>query len=146
MNENDMKEYFRLDSKAYNEVLEELRAKRKISAIKLYRNATECGLKEAKQAVERIQHEKFDGFPVPGAYAPRTIVGPVIKRLILDYGEGEVEIDLEGMQLRALMDMQSIGLDSCRDMLDLVEILTAISSGRKVTIEPEEDTPDKDEN
>ena len=138
---NDMKEFFRLDSKTYNEVLEELRATRKISAIKLYRHATDCGLKEAKYAVERIQHEKFDGFSSPGAFAPKTIVGPIIKRLILDYGQGEIELDIEGMQLRALMDMQAIGLDACRDMLDLVDILSAISLGRKITIEPEEDTP-----
>ena len=142
---SDMAEFFRLDSKVYNEVLDEIRAGKKIRAIKLYRVATDCGLKEAKYAVERIQHEKFGGAPV-GNHAPKTIVGPVIKRLILDYGQGEVELDLEGMQLRALMDLQAIGLDACRDMLDLVDTLTAISDGRKITIEPEEVTPDQDEN
>jgi len=135
---SEMEEFFRLDSKVYNEVLVSLRAGKKIQAIKLYRVATNSGLREAKYAIERIQHEKLDGPPV-GNDAPRTIVGPVIKRLVLDYGQGEVELDLEGMQLRALMDLQTIGLDSCRDMLDLVDTLTAISSGRKVTIEPEED-------
>ena len=142
---SDMKEFFRLDSKVYNEVLEELKAGKKIRAIKLYRVATNSGLKEAKYAVERILHEKLGG-PEVYSYAPKTIVGPIIKRLILDYGQGEVELDLEAMQLRALMDLQTIGLDSCRDMLDLVDILSAISEGRKITIEPEEDTQDKDEN
>lgn len=137
-----MTEFFRIDLGTFNAILSELRGGRKIQAIKLYRNATESGLKEAKYAIERIQHEKLGG-PESSSCAPKTIVGPVIKRLILDYGSGDIELNLEEMQLKALMDMQEIGLDSCRDMLDLVDILTAIGEGRKVTIEPEEDQTDE---
>ena len=61
---------------------------------------------------------------------------PIIKTLTCDWGSGPFELDLETMQMKALMDMQAIGLDSVRQVLHLIEILEAFSEGRKITVEP----------
>lgn len=43
-----------IDAETMAEVMEQLSKKRKIEAIKIYREATGCGLKDAKESVERL--------------------------------------------------------------------------------------------
>ncbi|HIL98938.1 MAG TPA: hypothetical protein EYG51_23980 [Pseudomonadales bacterium] len=122
----------------FEEVVACLEAGHKIQAIKKLRNATEpkCGLKEAKWAVERLACERGIARPstTTHADAPRIVCGPVIRKMILNYGHGDIELDLEGMQLKALMDMQTIGLDACRDILNLVDVLAAFSEGKGIGV------------
>lgn len=111
-------------------IKESLRVNRKIAAIKALRNEVNCGLAEAKRAIERMEHEMgLKDYPESIRLGQKVIAGPLIKRLIVDYGEGEIEIDLETMELKALMKLDAIGLDSCADMLDLVSILKDYSEG-----------------
>jgi ribosomal protein L7/L12 len=60
---------------------------RKIEAIKRYREQTGCGLKESKEAVERLEAELRVSSPESFASAPeRTVISPgavVIAALIL---------------------------------------------------------------
>jgi hypothetical protein len=120
----------------YNQLLVDLdnSAPKKIAAIKAVRTDAKCGLREAKEAVEHLMHEKgFSSYPANTA-EHKIIVVPVIKRIIVDYGSGEIEVDIEGMQLKALMEMQTIGLDACADILDLVSALNAYENGEKIGV------------
>ena len=65
---------------------------------------------------------------------PQVVSSPVIIAVTLDYGDGPIQVDLEEMQIRALTQLPSIGIDACAHMLDLVEVFNAISEGKKVGI------------
>jgi len=132
----------RVSAPAFTAAIDALEGGKKIQAIKLVRTDAGTGLRETKEAVERLSFEK--GFNTSyGASVrddvARIVVGPIIKKVVLDYGHGPLEVDLEEMQLRALMDMQAIGLDACRDILDLVEALNAFSDGKRIVIVEDED-------
>ena len=108
---------------------------KKIAAIKLIRAECSLGLKEAKDAIERFQHENFGGnYPHAAAVGLKIVTGPAIKKIIVDYGEGDIAVDLEEMQMKALMDMTVIGLDAARDIISLVETLEAFSDGSKIGV------------
>ena len=130
----------RIDVNSYNQVIQHLEDGKKIQAIKCTRLASGSGLREAKLAVERLAHEKgitsMRGTSVgsPDPEAPKIICGPLIKKVVLDYGSGDIEVDLEEMQMMALMDLQKIGLDVCRDLLDVVDVLQALSEGKKFAV------------
>tara|TARA_Y100000310_G_scaffold156644_1_gene156050 strand:- start:5034 stop:5432 length:399 start_codon:yes stop_codon:yes gene_type:complete len=125
----------RVNTAVFNQILEHLRNTKKIAAIKALRSSGGFGLKDAKEAVERLMHEKNLGhYPNAAENGHRIVVGPLIKKLILDFGEGDIEVDLETMQMMTLMKLQKIGLDSCGDILDLVETLQAFAAGKKIGV------------
>ena len=127
--------FLRVSAPAYVQILDDLKKKKKISAIKLLRRECNAGLKEAKEAIEKIQHEQGHGqYPNAARNAAKVIVGPVIKKITCDFGEGDIEVDLENMQLVALMQMQKIGLDACGDILDLVQTLQAFANGKRIGV------------
>ncbi len=104
---------------------------KKIAAIKAVRSETKCGLREAKDAVELFMYEK--GLSRNEIITEhRLCVGPVIKKLVVDYGSGDIELDLESMELKALMEMQTIGIDACSDILNLVSVLKAYEEGQEI--------------
>jgi hypothetical protein len=108
---------------------------KKIAAIKLLRSECSAGLRDAKEAVERFQHEKLGLHnPDVAKSAAAIYVGPAIKKVIVDFGDGDITVDLEEMQMRVLMDMPVIGLDAARDIIALVEALEAFSSGAKIGV------------
>jgi hypothetical protein len=39
---------------------------------------------------------------------------------VVNTGEGDVTVDLEGLQLMGLMRLEKLGLEECRRILDLV--------------------------
>lgn len=111
-----------------SEVLSQLRElmdpanQRKIQAIKLLRNETKCGLKEAKQAVERkFPNPASQYSPAAEAYDIRPLM--IIKSITVDFGEGDVKLDLEELQMMTLVNMTQIGLDEVRRILDLHELI-----------------------
>jgi len=123
----------------YRAVMEELKNGRKIHAIKKVRNASGCGLKEAKQAVDRLFYEKVNPSGRGPSVSGRQIVAqPNIVKITLDYGEGPIELDLEGMQLRALTQLPTIGLEACAHMLELVEVFKALQEGKTIKIVDED--------
>jgi len=133
--------YLNVTPVLYRQVLNFLKDGRKINAIKALREGiadtnAQVGLKEAKQAVEKLAHDK--AIPdIRSADHPDAMIivsGPKIIKVVLDYGDGPVELDLEGMQIKALSEMHAIGLDACSDMLEMVDVFKAISEGQRVEI------------
>ena len=104
---------------------------KKIAAIKAVRSDTRCGLKEAKDAVELFMYEKgLSNHKIVTEH--RIHVGPIIKKIVVDYGSGDIEVDLASMELKALMEMQTIGIDACADILNLVSALKAYEDGKHI--------------
>jgi len=131
---------YRVNAGTFREIVDQLSEGAKIKAIKTLRRDVDCGLREAKLAIERLvaEHPVIDSggrdFSVAVKQGARIICGPAIKRIVVDYGTGDLEVDLEDMQLRALMELQEIGLDACRDILTLVDTLTAFSEGKEIGV------------
>jgi len=124
-----------INPKVHHNIRQHLRDGKKIAAIKALRAESTLGLKEAKDAVERLQHEEFDGhYPNAVENASSIMSGPRIKKMVVNMGGDDIEVDLEQMQMMALMDMQRIGLDECAMLLDFVEALKAFSEGAKIGV------------
>ena len=128
----------KVSSKVYAQLLEHIEKDRKIAGIKALRADSNSGLKEAKMAFERLQYERGKTTSVNQRAdyenCPRIVVGPIIKKLTVDFGDGDIEVDLENMQMIGLMQMQKIGLEACGEILDLVDTLTAFANGRKIGV------------
>ena len=95
----------------FKEIKSSREAGKKIAAIKTLRSATKCGLKEAKHAIERWAGERNDGPILAPCYD--------IVNVTLRTPDGDVTVDMEGLQLTGLMAMTTMGLDTCRAVLSL---------------------------
>ena len=128
--------HMRVNAEIYKEIHDYISQDRKIAAIKSLRCYTESGLKEAKEAIERLMHETdlTKNFPHAAIEGAKIVCGPIIKKLVLDFGDGDVEVDLETMELKVLMELPKIGLDACGEILDLVAALKAYADGHKIGI------------
>jgi len=90
------------------------------------------GLREAKEAVELLMAERgmkhSDGTPClpPRDPAARVVPCQPIKRIICDFGEGEIEVDLEGMSLRILTGLN--GSMRIADVMSLVDLYQRVKS------------------
>jgi hypothetical protein len=117
----------------YRKIIKDLSCEspKKISAIKAVRADTKCGLREAKEAVELLMYEK--GYTHNKIVTEHRLhVGPSIKRIIVDYGSGDIEVDIESMELKALCELQTIGIEACADILNLVSVLRAYENGSEI--------------
>ena len=92
---------------------------KKIGAIKLLRSNTGCGLAEAKRAIEK----KFQGHASPDAFDIKSIVA--VKSVTIDFGEGDVVLSIDDLQMMTLVNMTSIGIDETRRILDLHSLLSS---------------------
>ena len=79
------------------------------------------GLKEAKDAVERRWNEVNFGDPISlsASNESRIVTKNPIKRIVVDMGDGEVELDMEGMSLKFLMGLTTVGLAEVASLCDL---------------------------
>ena len=122
----------------YTEIQAHIIGGRKIAAIKKLRIAAAShpdkplGLREAKQAVEKMMGQNHE------PDVPVVLSAPMIKRVVVDMGEGEVTIDLETMELLILKDVERLGLESCGAILDFVHTLKAWSEGQRIGVLGEE--------
>lgn len=122
-----------------NDVKNDLTNGKKISAIKKVRNNSKPkprGLKEAKFAVERLEAEMglkpmSQVSPEAQAIRPNTL----IRSVKFDLNGGELEVDLDQMEMRALMGLDTLGLNEVARILDLVKILKAFSNGTNIRID-----------
>ena len=134
-------------SDAYRDIREHLRNDKKIQAIKTLRNYAKpapgdksVGLREAKEAVERMQHEHYNkNYPEAARRGDRIIAGPIISEIVCDFGEGPITVDVEGMQLKALVQLESLGLEACGRMLELCQVIKAFADGKRVGVIEEEE-------
>ena len=90
------------------------------------------GLKDAKDAVERREWdlELFDATKNDRRGRPNApswlVCRQPIKRLVCDFGEGEVELDMDGLSLRALTELN--GSIKMGDALALIDLYKRIAS------------------
>jgi len=121
-----------------------LRGGRKIDAIKALRDTaappgkdqfgyqlpSRIGLKDAKEAVERREWELdiHAADPETGQVVRRgrtdggskIVQRQPIRRIICDFGDGEVELDMDGLSLRSMTGLNgSIGIDDALELIDL---------------------------
>tara|TARA_R110000796_G_scaffold252539_1_gene387507 strand:- start:851 stop:1255 length:405 start_codon:yes stop_codon:yes gene_type:complete len=106
----------------------------KIAAIKLVRNEGKAfppdhsrsdprsiGLKEAKHAVEHAYNPTFLQDTIPCAVFG---AGFKVRKLIVEIaGEGDVELDIEEMQMRFLQELKTLGLPQVQHLLNLTEYI-----------------------
>jgi hypothetical protein len=84
------------------------------------------GLREAKEAIEVLMAERgmkhTDGSPCLAPAAPAARLGPFqpIRRIVCNFGEGEVELDMDAMSLRVLTGLN--GSMRIQDALALVDL------------------------
>ena len=137
-----------------NQIDDKLREGGKIDALKILRDThrpegfhpqapslphpSTIGLKDAKDAVERrewdlgLLHTDTNYGGTVGDRRGRPETGSVIicyqpiKRLLCDFGEGEVEIDMDGLSLRALSGLNgSIKISDAMALIDLYSRIKA---------------------
>ena len=130
----------RLTTSEWSALREEIRAGNKIAAIKIAKAArahqqldpvtgklfSGVGLREAKEAVEFHMHSigliNADGTPcwVEGRQ-PEGRLSPdqPIKRIVIDMGDGEVEVNMEEMSLRFLSTLTHMKLTDVQRLVDL---------------------------
>ena len=137
-----------------NQIDDKLRAGGKIDALKILRDThrppgshpqapsmplpSTISLKDAKDAVERrewdlgLLHTDTNYGGTVGDRRGRPETGSVIicyqpiKRLVCDFGEGEVEIDMDGLSLRALSGLNgSIKISDAVALIDLYSRIKA---------------------
>jgi hypothetical protein len=132
--------FFCVTNKDFLKIKEDLLAGRKINAIKCLRRGVigvegAINLRDAKESVEKLQHEMGLGrFPNAVVSATKIVAGPVVKRIVVDMGDGEIEVDIENMQLVALTQLQKIGLDACGHLLELVQAIKSFSEGERIGV------------
>lgn len=83
------------------------------------------GLREAKDAVELYMSThgmmNVDGSdPLHGRTSSAHIIPfQPIRRIVVDMGEGEIEVDMDGMSLKFLSTMTTLKLDDVAKLVDL---------------------------
>ena len=104
------------------------------------------GLKEAKEAVEHaFALRDF----TPAGRAPVAVLSstPRIKRVVIDCGDGELELDLDGLQLRLLEGLDALPLAAIAPAMELMQTLRDFDDGRLGTnkeVTPNERTDQMD--
>ena len=126
------------------EVEKHIENNKKIAAIKALRRGWKdahdpdgkkgesLGLREAKDAVERIIDIRDGRAGIPNA--PTIVAGPAIREIVVDFGYGPLTVDIDSMELRALRDLDSLGLEHCGRILDLCKVIKAFSEGRRIGV------------
>jgi hypothetical protein len=135
-----MRDILRVSTQEYQQIVDYLKSNSTIKAIKFLRGIIPNGsLKEAKWAIDLLKSELLHGQQGVAhinadVNAKKIVCGPSILSLTLDYGQGPVKLDIEGMQLHALTELHTIGIEACIHMLHLVDIFKAISDGKDVKV------------
>ena len=124
----------------FNAIIDDLDHGKKIGAIKKVRTAAKLDLRTAKDAVEKLAAVKKLGInrgPIKHS-APDIHPSPTITSVVVDMGDGPVEVNVDTLQMKILTKLGSVGLDTCADMLYIVDVIQAMNDGKKVIIEEPE--------
>jgi hydrogenase maturation factor len=117
-------------------VREHIRSGHKIRAVKALRDATHCGLREAKMAVENLGNEMSHVTPNSGSYPANAEVRAValcsIQKVEIELGRGVIMVDLDEAQFHVMRELGNVPLEESRRLLKLIEILDDFSKGRDI--------------
>lgn len=114
---------------------------KKIAAIKYVRSLIpNGGLKDAKYTIDNYslathRSARIPGWKVDYSSGYKIVVGPHIKKITCDFGQGDVEVNLETMELKVLTELHTLGIDECGKILDLIEVLKKFSDGEDIVNE-----------
>jgi len=113
----------RVDAKTFKAIEDYMQASspQKIAAIKLLRSETKCGLKEAKQAIEKRFQSSHANPPSPDAFDIKPLI--MVKSITVNFGEGDVSLSLEELHMMTLVNMTQLGIDETRRILDLYDLI-----------------------
>ena len=137
-----MSDFLSVPSKTFRDIKECLKNSQKIKAVKLlraaYRPQGENGkpgvsLRDAKLACDRLEHE-IKGIAGNVVGAKRIIANSFIQSITLQMDGGELTVDLDQMEMRALMGLESMGIEEVARVLDLVKVLKAFSAGADINM------------
>jgi len=121
---------FRVPSSVFQEIFGHMQqpSPRKIAAIKLLRSSTSCGLREAKVAIEKKFRQSKSNFD-PEAYDILPLV--LVKSITVNMGQSDenITVDLEGLHMLTLMNMNKIGLNEVQHLIDLYNMISEWQSG-----------------
>lgn len=81
--------------------------------------ASDVSLREAKDAVEDYMSRRGLETTVSTPLAAVVVPHQPIKRIVCDFGEGDLELDVEGMSLRILSEMGSARIEDITSLLEL---------------------------
>jgi hypothetical protein len=95
-------------------------------------NNKKLNLRDSKFAIERFVDE-HNGVATLNDTRPSIRIGMSIHGVVVDTGEGKVEIDLDELQLRGLSQINDIEISELSRILDLVEFLTAWSTHQDIS-------------
>ena len=113
----------RVDAKTFKKIEDFMQASspQKIAAIKLLRSETKCGLKEAKQAIEKRFQSSYTHPHSPDAFDIKPLI--TIKSIMVNFGEGDVSLSLDDLHMMTLVNMTQLGIDETRRILDLYDLI-----------------------
>ena len=95
-------------------------------------NNKKLNLRDSKFAIERFVDEQ-SGATTLNDTRPPIRIRMSIHGVIVDVGDGKVEIDLDELQLRGLSQINDIGISELSRILDLVEFLSAWSTHQDIS-------------
>ena len=110
---------YKVTMKALSQIDVQIAAQKKIAAIKVLRLATTCGLREAKNAIEDrmgITHHGIKIVPIQLFRVKSFVIENIAEG-------GDVEVDMEGLKLKFLMELPEIGITECAELLKLVQFI-----------------------
>ena len=94
------------------------------------------GLKEAKEAVEHEWRAELGHSTSHWAHgrqpAAMLSMTPRIKRVVIDCGDGEMELDLDGLQLRLLDGLSELPIQVIAPAMELMQALRDFDDGKSI--------------
>ncbi len=108
--------------------------KKKIAAIKYIRSLKNgpTRLRDAKYTIDNyIADRAGPGFETDFTFGCKVVCAPVIKKIVCDFGAGDIEVDLETLEIKVLSELHVLGVDACGQILELVNTLKDFSNGRE---------------
>ena len=114
-------------------VREHIRNGHKIKAVKALRDATHCGLREAKLGTEnlgsRMSHLVQNSGSYPANHEFDVVPLCSIQKVEIELGNGAIMVDLDEAQFHVMRELGNVPLEETRRLLKLIEILDDFSKG-----------------
>jgi len=110
---------YRVTTKELRQIDAQITANKKIGAIKVLRIATQCGLREAKNAIEDRMGQTSHGIKIISEQLFK------IKSFVVENStDGNIiEVDMEYLRMRFPMQPQEVGVHEYEELLMLIKFI-----------------------